>query len=131
MFRPIHRVDKELDMYHQMFMSVVRYNCKEDEYYQPNQLIVDFSPDSDWNNLGTCQTGLSRSEIHINKDEWVGLSDDDKFQLMMHEETHCVLKLDHIDDDGHYMSPAMHEIPWYKTVYQVMTLVRSVCTKWK
>jgi hypothetical protein len=50
-------------------------------------------------------------------------------QLMMHEMVHCLFNLDHVDDDTHFMSPYMGDIPQETYEQQVKELLLIMCSK--
>jgi hypothetical protein len=48
---------------------------------------------------------------------------------MMHEMVHCLFNLDHVDDDTHFMSPYMGDIPQETYEQQVKELLLIMCSK--
>jgi hypothetical protein len=123
---PIYSVDPELKYYHDMFNKALKINCGYD-IEKPRQVIVKFAKIKEPDVMGLCERGLFRSTIKIDPDKWQHLTLEERFVLMMHEETHCQLKVEHSNNPRHYMYPDIIQTnPWIVTK-QVIQQMKEVC----
>lgn len=130
-FKPIYKVDPELEFYLTMFSFALENNCYYKEYDHPNQFIMEFKDLDNYAVLGRCGRGISRRVIQINSQTWEYLSNDGKLDLLFHEMSHCFLNVDHVDQPGHYMNANDQNLKWYVVAFQTIEVMHSRCTKWK
>jgi hypothetical protein len=120
--------EPELMSYYDNNMSVVKSYCEKSQYRNPLLITVKFE-DTDEHELAHCQRKLNSFRIIVNKDYWNSFDENKRTQLMMHEMVHCLFNLDHVDDDTHFMSPYMGDIPQETYEQQVKELLLIMCSK--
>lgn len=120
--------DPELMTYYNSNMAVVKNYCEKPQYRNPFFITVKFE-DTDEHELAHCQRKLNSFRIIVNKDYWNSFDENKRNQLMMHEMVHCLFNLDHVDDDTHFMSPYMGDIPQETYEKQVEELLLIMCSK--
>lgn len=112
---PYVSVDSKLKPYHDEYMRMVKEVCRPGEYNKPIKRVVGFgdtaavdkdSPDA----IGWCLSTNLGYKIMIDRKFWLSLDTDEKFQLMAHEMSHCVLGLEHRLHGYDYMAPAFFKL---------------------
>lgn len=105
---PIRYVNTELLPYYNKFMDFTTQICTKDKYFYPNKIYIGFSS-LKGNVIGECSVSREAFYINIKSDYWFHSKDSVRESLMFHEMTHCVLKMDHVDDRNNYMNPEINE----------------------
>jgi hypothetical protein len=124
--RPINRIDPELEVYHNMFNKALETTCG-DRIRKPRQIIVKFEKIKELDIMGLCERNFFRSVIKIDKEKWDTLSASEKLALMMHEETHCQLKVEHNNNPRHYMYPDIIQTNPMIVLTQVLDQMKESC----
>lgn len=146
---PNREIDPVLEPYYTEFKRVVKETCPtKDVIRDPGILTItfveentlNFLPDSVLNffemgnNIGLCSVFLNTARIKIDKQYWNHSNFDDRYELITHELTHCLLghwylaKYPlHTSDPGHYMYPSMRTLFKYETESQLITVVKDMC----
>ena len=126
---PIHYIDPELKPYTDAYDRITSEYCGWDDYIEPRQTIVMFS-DLDQPKIGVCINYGFGWVIQIDKTFWSKASVEDKFHLVAHERSHCVLGLGHVSNDwSSYMYPSIEQIPIKLVMYQVLADAKRICSK--
>jgi hypothetical protein len=92
--------------YYNKTLGVVAQYCDKTKYFNPNLITVNFDNLSE-DILGECRLQLNGYTLMFDKKKWTNLSESDKNQLMIHEVTHCIFGMGHVNDPTHYMNPFM------------------------
>lgn len=107
-FFPFHSVDKGLAPYINNSMKIVEQKCKPGGYfkgyYNPGKRIIKFEKLED-DVIGYCLKELNSYEISIDPDHWKKSNENGRYQLIMHEISHCVINKKHVDNYENYMYP--------------------------
>jgi hypothetical protein len=123
---PIKKVDPSLALHYKEFMDVVQSDCPSLQL--PNQLTIETGNLTD-DNIGVCVVFSFRKHITIDNFYWNTSNEQTKRQLLFHELTHCVLNINHIESDSHYMNPYIIEIPNEELYKQLKETVKGVCNE--
>lgn len=124
-----HIVDKEFQSINNYFMGEVTKYCKPDDYFYPNKTSIMFS-NLPKGMLGVCARNMIQWEIMLDRTEWYNEEEYQvRFSTLIHELTHCVLKLDHSDDPSHYMYYSESGIPEIVVKQQLELILRERCKK--
>lgn len=121
---PTIEVDHEIAPYYNEFMEIVKNECPNLQL--PNQLFVLFDELND-DEIGSCTVYLHKKQILIDKNFWSISEARVRKQLVFHELTHCVLKLNHVDVENNYMYPYIETVPGDQLIEQVRLNVRIAC----
>lgn len=121
---PTIKVDREIAPYYNEFMEIVESECPNLQL--PNQLFVLFDELND-DEIGSCTVYLHKKKILIDKNFWSISEARVRKQLVFHELTHCVLKLNHVDVENNYMYPYIETVPGDQLIEQVRLNVRIAC----
>jgi len=123
--KPNH-IDPELKPYYEEYVSDRNVICKESNKFANITIkIVDDLPKF---KIGECRPFASSYIIKINKEYWKMASEPDKYQVMMHELTHCDMKLyRHVNSDFHYMAPYHIAQSRMLTRWQMLHLMNFLC----
>lgn len=108
-------VDSEFQPYYNEYMTIVKENCNSSQYVTPRQLEIKFA-DLEYPEIGVCKFNyFGRHIIEIDKKFWNRSNNDNRFNLMFHEQTHCVFHVGHTPDPNNFMYAALN----YLTISQV------------
>lgn len=127
---PIHYVNEELQPYYNEFFTYVDSKCKKEQINVPSQIVVDFGPMMSEGDIGYCIAidGI-RFKINIDKDYFIRSNEEQKFNLMVHELSHCVLSQKHSEDSRHYMYYMENGLSKEATIIQLKQVIEGICDK--
>lgn len=118
--------------YKEMFESV----CARDDVNRlmPDKAIIKFAPTSDPNQkgraIGVCTTyDTGDWVIRIDPEFYKTASNEDRYSVVMHELTHCVLHMDHSSDQGNYMYWSLQHLPKETIIKQMKADMKAHCAK--
>lgn len=60
--------------------------------------------------VGYCQPAVTGFQIVVSNRFWVFADEDERFHLMMHEQSHCFIGKDHVEDPDNYMYPTLRNM---------------------
>jgi hypothetical protein len=136
---PERTVDKELEPYFTDFKHLVSYGCPSKKLLRDpgrQRIIFEEFPETS-EAVGVCRTFLNISDIKIDSMYWKFANEDTKYQLVMHELTHCYLKNSmtpilasyplHTQDERHYMFYRINFLSKWETQRQVIEVARFYC----
>lgn len=103
---PIHYVNPQLKPLTNEIFSIVNQYCKPGQYYNPRHTFVYFKKLKE-PIVGQCGMGIQRYSIVLDPPYWNYYNINDKFQLLVHEFSHCILFKNHVDDPKNYMYYSM------------------------
>lgn len=125
-FYSYHDIDNELIPYNNFFINELQNHCTNNQYFYPRKTSIKIE-DMTLHDLGVCKLGLVRFEIILNKQYWDILDEDTRFETIIHEYTHCFLRIDHTDDLDHYMYKSENNLPKDIVVKQFRELLKEKC----
>jgi hypothetical protein len=125
-YRNIH-IDPELQPYVSKFMDKVNSHCREDQYFYPNHQVI--FGDLSNNTIGICMPFPFKFTIIIDKEYWVKMKDEDKYQLVSHELCHCLFNEKHSEDENHYMYYKHNDITLENIDKQIDEYLEKKCGK--
>lgn len=102
---PYKSVSPEFKPYYNEFMGYVQNKCTEKQYNNPYKIIIDTNSFITGDIVGVCLRSIYSYRIYIKTDFWKTANDIAKYGVIMHELTHCVLRMDHSEDPNNYMYP--------------------------
>jgi len=124
-------IDPELKWYYNQFMIRLKQHCNEYQYFSPPKISIQFGErkTNDKREIGVCELGKNDFEIVINKTYWDDASPDNRYSLMMHELTHCILQIiRHSPSAYSYMAPEINEnLPIKVIQKQMESIMEKVC----
>jgi hypothetical protein len=106
---PVHEINPQIEPYYEEVITKVHNRCSFLYYYHPSQFTIDFAQLQDINHpiIGVCQKNLNRYQIYVDEEFWETANDSAKYELIVHEMTHCLFLEGHSDDEGSYMYPSI------------------------
>lgn len=124
---PVRKIDSRLSPYYQEFVQLSLDNCKiSSKLNFPNFLYAGIKS-LDYPMAGVCNRSLITWFIFIDKDFFNKYTEIQKKTMIFHELTHCILKLNHIDNPNHYMYPIIVDITEEELKNQVIENINTVC----
>lgn len=100
-------VDGDFKIYLTEIKRDIRNNCARDEYSHKHFQFI--YKDLEKRTVGLCLRTRSHFTVFVNPHTWPLLTFDEKYQVLAHEVTHCMLRLPHVDDPNNYMYPIQRE----------------------
>lgn len=133
---PSVKIDNDVQPFYQEFQMLVDTGCPTKDllrhpgritmtkqYFDPSDLAV-----------GECRVMLNLADIRISETYWNYITYDEKYQLAMHEMTHCFLghwyiaKFPfHVSDPKNYMYYQMSNITTAEVQEQVIQVAKDMC----
>ncbi len=129
--RPIHVVEPELQGKINLIDNLINANCNNPEdLNRPFQTVYEFT-DLPTNVIGLCNTLNHYYKIQIDKTYWAFATEREKFSLIAHEMTHCVLDMnEHSNDRDNYMYYALNPSLSIATITnQIIENTKKVCNE--
>jgi hypothetical protein len=126
---PYKSVNQTLDVYYTNFNNKVIEKCGNK--YNSNKHIIRFAklirP-----TIGQCSSVLGGFMIEIDALFWDIANENDKYNVMTHELSHCILKENHsITDYPHYMNDTMNELSIDVINKQLDDVIERKCSNGK
>jgi len=133
--RPVHKVDKELAPYVELYAKALAFNgCKNKYLNLPRRTFIVFdnlienTVEGVGSEIGVCEPGYHTFTVRVDRYHWNLASIQQRMQLVFHELGHCVLRLDHSQDSGNYMFPLEPQLTLEDFYSQVNADMQYVCT---
>lgn len=125
-FGPISFDNKTLEVYKVEVLKIIQDHCYPSQYYNPRKQFVYFKHLTD-GVVGQCALNPWYYKIEIDPTYWKHMSEDERFQVMAHEMTHCLLLLDHVDNRYNYMYYMMVDLPKKTVIDQLLVNLKYRC----
>ena len=126
----LEKIDQKLKLYYDHYMSLINSNCPKLNKNQPKQIFIYFSDHKD-SIIGLCSKNNYRFIVTIDNKYWSKADEAQKYQLVMHELSHCVLGIDHSSDIGNYMFPVLEDLSMNIVYEQVVQDIKNKCAEQK
>lgn len=119
----------ELTKYYKHFKTLHKKHCKEPYFGHDKSALIQFkklkSP-----RAGECRFMMYKYEIDIDPDIWALLDNDRRYELMMHELSHCEMPfLTHVDNPNHYMYESLTGSSKKSVKRQMIQLMELMCSE--
>lgn len=125
---PLKYINPELKPYYNNFMATAKQYCPEKDLNIPVKMDIDISDKVDAGILGYCvQYKHMFYYISINKSFWDQSPISDRYQVMMHELTHCVMGEGHSEDPDSYMYYSINYLTTEETEQQLTDFFNEKC----
>lgn len=98
--------------------NVIKISCDKSKIFKYYDSVIDFDDLSD-DEIGVCSFGKNVFTITFDRKFWQVATEAERFQLVMHEETHCLLHQMHVDKKDNFMYPVFTDIPREKIIKQL------------
>lgn len=117
-----HYVNPSLIPYTNETQNIIETYCTG-KIYKYVSSVIDFNNLED-DEIGVCNFGKNVYTIEIDKRFWGVATENEKFQLVTHEMTHCLLHVLHLDKKDNYMYPIFTDIPKEKVISQLKEICK-------
>ena len=121
-------IDKQLEPYYNESLATIKEYCPT--YKEIKNYKIKFSDNIDPQHgvIGLSTGYYGRYTIQFERHYWKYLDSDDRYSLFIHEASHAMLNVEHIDDPGHYMNPElMHNLTKEVVRQQFIKIIREHC----
>ena len=122
---PFSYVDNELKGYLKEFKDEIK-GCSYAHANGGIQFVMVFQ-DKLETELAYCQKSLTLRRIVIDKSFWDKLDYSGKYQIVMHELSHCYLNTKHMDKYPHYMNTYYDKQDFIKTKDELRKEIKEKC----
>lgn len=131
--KPAIIIDEQLKPYQTEYFNLIKYNCPTLEFFYPSRVEIKFG-DLPEGVIGLCEANSVKFKVTIDEEFWnrkevLVDKESDRYQLVMHELTHCMLRLDHIDIGTHFMASYLLPIKKEKTKEQLTEIIKVLCNE--
>lgn len=126
MLIPIKHIDSELKSYNDEFLGLLKGNCNKDLTTFNRQVIIR-KGSLDYPVVGLCVRGLTNLFIIVDKDAWSSYTETQRYQLFMHEATHCYLNFKHQQNVFNYMNDYLVNLDKDSVTNQVIDNIKEAC----
>ena len=127
-FIPLSISNPILKPYKKEVMDIIKTHCKMGEFNNPPKQFLYFRKLKD-GLIGQC--GRSRLgffyTIEIDPGQWNTLSEEEKFETITHEISHCVLMEEHVDNPTNYMYYRLVSLPKELVIKQLLDNIKLRC----
>lgn len=127
-FTPVYYVNPQLKPLTNEIFSTVNQYCKPGQYYNPRHTFIYFKKLKE-PIVGQCGFGIQKYTIQLDPSYWNIYNNDDKFQLLVHEFSHCILFKDHVNDRNNYMFASMVNLTKEQIMEQFIKDLKEHCEK--
>lgn len=126
-FGPVSFDNKTLEPYKIEVLNIVKQQCKEGEYNNPEKQLLYFKELST-DTIAECSSNYNvYYKIEVNPNYWNKYNEADKFQIIAHEMFHCLFGMDHSPDKHNFMYYSMTSIPKDITIMQMVEYLKHEC----
>jgi len=124
---PVQVTHNDLQPYYTEFVNIITNECPSIKYTNKGKRNIGFA-NIGGKTLGYCMmTGFGYT-IMIDSTYWSRANDTDKYEVIMHELTHCLLREPHNYDPDNYMFPSKEKcIPKEVILEQIKEYARKHC----
>lgn len=123
---PYEKIDVNLSPFVYQFDAKVESKCNKLQYYRPMKRTIIFH-ELNYPIIGLCTNTLLYYKIQVNPEWWATANDDDRYQLIAHESTHCMFFEGHTEDPTNYMAAIYAYIPKIELDKQVDNMIAKHC----
>lgn len=123
---PYKRINPDLKQYNDQFQDLLKLNCKKNLNRFKRQIIITFM-ELRYPTVGLCIHGVTNIMIFIDPVAWNKYPEMERYQLFMHEATHCYLGLTHKQDVLHYMNSFLVPLSYEDVNNQLVDSIKEVC----
>lgn len=127
-FGPVSFDNKTLEPYKIEVMDIIHKHCDNSQYYNPRKQFLYFKHLTG-GAVGECSINPWYYKVQIDPYYWKHFTEDEKFQVIFHEYTHCALLLNHVDNKNNYMYYMMVDLPKEVLIKQFLENVKLRCGK--
>jgi hypothetical protein len=127
---PTKQVDSELEPYYTEVMNVIKEECPSLKVPRRIKVLLtneDLSPFGNPFTVGICYFMGGQFKVLIKESYFYNSIEQEKFALVAHELTHCVLGYMHSDDPSDFMYPYIDYIPKQRVIEQLKEKTRKRC----
>lgn len=127
-FAPIQYITAPLAPYIKEVKSIIINNCKPGRYENPDHQLIYFRVLGE-TTIGACGYSdlMHGFTIEIDPVYWLISDEADRFQLIAHEMTHCMLLLPHSEDKHSYMYPFVNPLSKQEVIRQMKEILNRQC----
>ncbi len=119
-------VEPGLESYVQQFLTITETYCKSN-YRKPRQILI-YKTDLPENIVGLCTSNLTGFTVRFDRKTWDSYSESDRYQLAIHEFSHCFLDINHSIYFDNYMFGSMnHSITKEDVNNQLIDNLKTKC----
>lgn len=127
LFFPIKRIDIDLQPYYTEVNNIIEENCPSKRYFNPSKIVV-VKRNLPSPIIGYCQPNINSFKIIIDTEYWDTGTNNQKFFLMAHELSHCMLSVQHSEDSLNYMYPDENEsLSRITVIEQLIQNIKNFC----
>lgn len=129
--KPAVIIDEQLKPYHDEYFRLIKNNCPSLQFFYPPRIEIGFGYLKK-GTIGLCEANSVKFKITVDttfweEKEYLMDKESDRYQLIMHELTHCLLRLDHIDAGAHFMSSYLMPLKKETTKQQLIEIIKGLC----
>lgn len=125
-FTPINYCNKNLKPYVKEVLEITNKYCTKKQYYNPLHTYIYFKKLPN-NIIGYCSSKINGYGITIDPIYWKYATEADRFQLVVHEMSHCIIGKNHVDNKFNYMYYSLYPLSKQIVTQQFIENLRSVC----
>lgn len=123
---PISLNNKTLEPYKEEVLAIIQEHCNMFQYNNPIDQFLYFKRLND-GVVAQCLYSPFFYTIEVDPDYWKHMTEDERFQTMAHEMTHCTLLLQHVDNPYNYMYYRMVDISKKEVIKQLEKNLKDSC----
>lgn len=118
--------DPVLQPYVDDYLSLVKQSCKVNQLNLPHSRLIRFlEPGRD--RAAECGFNSRYWFINVSPSYWNRIGEEDRAQLMYHELSHCILRMDHSPDPENYMYYKTTPVTKIMAQLQVLQDAKDIC----
>jgi hypothetical protein len=128
LFAPLSISNEVLKPYKNAALDIIKQHCIKGQYFDPPKQFLYFTNLPD-NEIGECDIPRSYAYyiIKIDSSYWNRATEEQRYEVMVHEMTHCTLFLQHSDDKNNYMYYSIVGLTTLEVNKQFIDNLRSHC----
>lgn len=113
--------------YYNEILNTVKLYCRPDQYFNPKSKTL-LGAALELPVIGICETDReSYFKIYLDNAYWDGASEDYRYELMLHECTHCLFFENHSSNPNHYMYYQIRDLTKEKSKEQFIEYLKKRC----
>lgn len=127
-FAPVQYISAPLDPYVKEVKDIIISNCRPGRYEDPKHQLVYFHV-LGRETIGVCEYSdlVHGFTIEIDPVNWLISDSDERFALVAHELTHCMLLQPHSEDRHSYMYPYARPMEKQEVIRQLKEVINHQC----
>ena len=128
LFSPIKSIDPQLKPYYNEYLLLAKLYCNEKDLNIPRRISIQLSDWMEEGTLGFCiQYPTMSYFIRIQETYWNKANEAQRYQVIVHELSHCVMREGHSDDPHSYMYYAINDLSIEETNRQLVDFLSKKC----